>query len=248
MSRTFVMQTDSGMMIENAILKDIFSSYEDCLRLRSDILQEVSMSYFSDNIHKFSNAIPVGSLEFVSLWLRENYKKDMVPIEVPECLRCEEFLMRKYQIIKKSEFSEPGRYFVKNASRLKQGSFTSLINQPDDICVDNTDDLFVLSEEFIAKSEWRVYVVNDQFINVTNYAGDPSIFPDMNKIRKMMFTYSIKDPDRPKSYTLDVMVGPQSKGTAILEVHPFVSVGLYTSLWDQSLLDAYEQGIEWYKK
>lgn len=248
MNRTFVLQTDSGMPVENTVLKDVFASYEHQLHLQGDNLQEVSMSYFSENIHKFANAIPVGNLEFVSLWLKENYKKDMLPIEIPKCLQREEFLLRKYQIIKKSEFSEPGYYFVKNASHLKQGSFMGMINSPDDICVDNSDDLFVLSEKFLSKSEWRVYVVNNRFKTVTNYTDDPSIFPDMNKIRKMMFIYSTQDPDRPMSYTLDVMVGPKSKGTALLEVHPFVAVGLYTSLWDLSLLDAYEQGIEWYKK
>lgn len=252
MNRTFVMQTDSGMPVENAILKDIFKSYEHQINLQGDILQEVSMSYFSDNIHKFVDAIPVGNLEFIALWLKENYKKNMTPVEVPECLRCEEFLLRKYNIIKKSDFSEPGYYFVKNASHLKQGSFMGTIMTPNDICIDDTNDLFVLSEEFLTKSEWRVYVINNRFFNIANYDGDPSLFPDMNKIRKMIFKYSINDPNRPKSYTMDIMVGPKNKEnqnmrTAILEVHPFVSVGLYTSLWDLSLLDAYEQGIEYYK-
>lgn len=251
MNRTFVLQTDSGMPVENAILKDIFTAYEHQLRLQGDILQEVSMSYFSDNIHKFADAIPVGSLEFIALWLKKNHNKELVPIEVPECLRCEEFLLRKYQIIKKYDPFNPGYYFVKNASHLKQGSFMKQIMTPDDICTEDTDDLFILSEEFLVKSEWRVYVINGHFTNITNYDGDPSLFPDMNKIRKMMFKYSINDPNRPKSYTMDIMVGPKNRDnqnmkTAILEVHPFVSVGLYTSLWDLSLLDAYEQGIEYY--
>ena len=46
-----------------------------------------------------------------------------------------------------------------------------------------------------------------------------------------------------RSYTIDIMVGP--KGTAIIEVHNFTSVGLYHNLWGNNLLYAYRQGIDY---
>ena len=46
-----------------------------------------------------------------------------------------------------------------------------------------------------------------------------------------------------KSYTIDVIVG--AFGTAVLEVHNFTSVGLYNTLWQCNLLDAYVDGINY---
>jgi hypothetical protein len=50
-------------------------------------------------------------------------------------------------------------------------------------------------------------------------------------------------PDYPRSLTIDVMV--TDKGTELIEIHPFVSCGLYGTLWGDSLVYAYRDGIDY---
>lgn len=49
--------------------------------------------------------------------------------------------------------------------------------------------------------------------------------------------------DCPKAYTMDLAVN--EKGTLLLEIHPWIAVGLYNSLWNRNLLYAYRDGIQY---
>ena len=83
----------------------------------------------------------------------------------------------------------------------------------------------------------------DRLPDMTDEDDDPeveSVPPEV--IQKMIQEYS-KAEDRPKSYTMDIMV--TNEGTALLEIHTFVSVGLYSTLWDETLLGAYKDGIDY---
>ena len=57
----------------------------------------------------------------------------------------------------------------------------------------------------------------------------------------------MRDQDRPKAYTMDIAV-IRDRGTAILEVHPWVSVGLYGYMFGGSLPYCYRDGFEYYIK
>ena len=105
-----------------------------------------------------------------------------------------------------------------------------------------SDSNYILSKLLDVYSEWRVYVINDKIANIANYDGDVLCFPNVELIQKMIQEYS-KAEDRPKSYTMDIMV--TNEGTVLLEIHTFVSVGLYSSLWDETLLVAYKDGIDY---
>ena len=56
-----------------------------------------------------------------------------------------------------------------------------------------------------------------------SYAGDFRATPDFDKIDAMIAAYR---NEAPAAYTLDVAV-TETGDTVILEVHPFVSCGLY---------------------
>ena len=52
-----------------------------------------------------------------------------------------------------------------------------------------------------------------------------------------------EQPDSPRSYSIDLMITPQ--GTAITEVHNFLSIGLYSVDWDEDLLYAFKHGLDY---
>ena len=102
--------------------------------------------------------------------------------------------------------------------------------------------MFQVSELVDILSEYRVYIIDGQIENVCNYNGSPLIFPDMELVSKANSIYMTK-PDYPRSLTIDVMV--TERGTSLIEIHPFISVGLYSTLWSDRLLNAYVDGIRY---
>ena len=78
-----------------------------------------------------------------------------------------------------------------------------------------------------------------------HYLGDPLIFPNAAEIKKMILAYMAEA--RPEAYMLDVAVCRMDNGeeTVPLEVHPFVSCGLYSYVPDK-LADMLEAGYKWY--
>jgi hypothetical protein len=64
-------------------------------------------------------------------------------------------------------------------------------------------------------------VYKDKLVGLNNYSGDFTIFPDVELIEEMIK----KNHSTPVAYTLDV--GINDKGTFIIEVHAFMSCGLY---------------------
>ena len=205
-------------------------------------------------IDSLKNAIPIGSIEFVEKYLKIFYNIDHInPIEIPLCLRKREFLKRKYLITNKENIPEKGRIFLKDVSKLKY--FSEVIDCETffmkDIWSENNNKLqftlnpnhyFEVSEVVNILSEYRIYVQNDKIICIAHYNGDQYILPDIKIIDKMIKIYSL-DKDKPKSYTMDIAVN--ENGTFVLEIHPFISVGLYNSLWSSNLLYAYRDGIDY---
>lgn len=207
---------------------------------------------------EYENAIPIGNIPFINAWL-EIFKgiKNQNPIEIPPILRTDEFLKRKYSIVKKENIPTSGYYFIKDASELKVFSYNGNLEYlfSDETIWDSKKDTFLdfslqldkshyyqVSEVVNILSEYRVYIINGEIENIQNYNGDPTLFPDINLIRKANLLYSTQK-DYPKSYSLDIMITP--KGTSIIEIHNFTSLGLYSTLWGTNLLYAYRDGIDY---
>ena len=246
----FLLQSDSDSLdIEYYILEELLKknkylhSYKTINKSKLDKLAN------KDNI-------PIGDIMFVTNWLKlvHNIEKEN-PIEIPEYLRTDEFLKRDYRIIKAKDLPRSGNYFIKDIDTLK--SFTYSGNM---ICL-NIDEMlkprdkefdtslridgnsnYLVSSIFNIQSEYRVYVIGGKIEAISNYNGDVTVLPDINLIKKAVGIIN-KNEEWLKSYTIDVMVGP--KGTAIIEVHNFASVGLYNTLWGDNLLYAYKHGIEY---
>ena len=205
---------------------------------------------------KNKNAIPVGTIPFVATWLKRFHNIENInPIEIPPCLRTEEFLKRNYNIVKAEDIPTRGRWFIKDASQLKNFSYEGnmqffmhedIFGKPKtkydcSLYLDKTH-LFQISEIVNVLSEYRVYFIRGEIQAISHYNGDPCILPDVNLIKKANNIYSMQK-DYPKSYTMDIMV--TSRGTSIIEIHDFTSCGLYNSLWGTNLLYAYRDGIDW---
>lgn len=208
---------------------------------------------------EYQSAVPVGTIQFVSSWLKIFYNIEKEnPIEIPPVLRIDEFLKRKYSIVTSEDIPRQGRYFIKDASELKVFSYSGdmeflyldeLFKEKQQVFdtslkLDPTH-LYQVSEMVDILSEYRVYVIGDRVENIANYDGDPLLFPDANLIKKAVAIYSAQ-PDSPKSYSLDVMV--TKRGTAIIEIHNYTSLGHYATLFGDNLLYAYKDGIDYLLK
>jgi hypothetical protein len=245
----FVIQSASGLFPEVDILKHVI---HDTVRQRA-----WSVSYEQIEFEKFKRRIqtndsryiehyPVGSIQFVEYWLNHYHNKSMQPIEVPQALRTEEFLKRDYKILTKDKIPHHGRYFIKNVSRSKSGSFLGDAEKWHIAYKGDYDgnSIFSVSPEINILSEWRVYVIDGDIENISNYDGNTLIFPDIKLVNKMVELFK-STGQAPNSFSIDVAV--TDKGTAILEIHPFASLGLYHTIWGSNLIKAYVDGIEWYK-
>ncbi len=157
--------------------------------------------------------IPIGSLEFVFKFL----DKIPEPINIPEELMTDKFLKRYCYYGSKDDININHPWFIKSTTKHK--SFTDIIN-----CMSYDkvpDDDYLISEVVDIESEWRIFVFNGQLVGLNNYVGDFTKFPNVKLIKEMINTYKTS----PKAYTIDV--GINNNGTFIIEVHPFVSCGLY---------------------
>lgn len=181
------------------------------------------------------NVVPVGDLDFVS-----NYVGDVKPIEIPECLR--KFVKREYKILKGSDIPREKQnkdYFLKDADHLKRWN-NSLEYKEIDL-KPNTN--YVVSKRVDFKAEYRVFVHNDNILACQPYLGEPLVFPNSDYIEMVVNEYS--KHDHPKAYTLDI--GIHHDVTDIIEIHPFVSCGLY-GFYDKEILPMLKDGFDWYKK
>lgn len=199
----------------------------------------------------YKQVVPVGNLKFIQTALSKIHNvNSMNPIEVPKILRTSEFLKRNYTICKSKDLPSEGYYFVKGVSHLKEFSYTGAIEYIHEGPIGEysihfkEDGLYQLSEVVTILSEYRVFVHHDEIIAIHWYDGDCKVFPDVITIRKMITQYK-SDNDRPRAYTIDVAV-IYSRGTAILEVHPWVSVGLYGYMFNQLIPYCYRDGFQYY--
>lgn len=100
-------------------------------------------------------------------------------------------------------------------------------------------------------SEWRVFVLDGNIIDMQNYAGDIWTLPDKKSVECMVYAFEhAKGSNCPPAYTLDVGVHQDDVGlkTSIVEVHDFYACGTY------SLNDHYHYPImlwgwwNWYRR
>lgn len=244
MDRFFLVEPDDNDFdshIRNYIIKRFVNRHMDkYLEIEELQLEEY---IFNTGIYR---SVPVGNLGYMNKALKliggERYH-GMRPIEVPEVLY--PWLFRSYErsmlgLDVKQQF-DTGKFFIKNVDTLK--SWTNLLYLGSDSSRFISDDThYSVSSLINIRSEFRVFVLRDECMSIQHYLGDVLELPDKNAIRNMIEDYT-KDKGRPKSYTLDVAVADTNWGkqTVVLEVHNFVSCGLY-GFYDEKLLHMYDCG------
>lgn len=187
-----------------------------------------------------TNDIPVGSLDFVQTILNTSIQ----PILIPNQLQTHEFLHRKVSICNsQQEIAKTAvkwnahHVFVKSASQPKcdYGDFYSIWK-----VLQLPKDRYFVSEIVDFISEWRCFVYQGKLVGARPYDGDEWIAPHKETVEKMIAAYQ----DAPEAYTLDAGVIRSETGlfTAAIEVHDFVSCGLY-GFEDPVVLKMLEAGV-----
>lgn len=205
-------------------------NYKDMIRLISEE-------------RKYKDYIPVGDLKFVFSFLNYYYNIDNLnPIEVPDILRKDRYLKRRYEFIKKKDIKYNQMAFIKDISTLKKFNYPGYIDKELNI-PGNDDTLFLYSEFINIKSEYRIIVLDDEIQGIQFYNGDCTVFPNVKILREMINLYSLTK-GHARAYTLDIAI-TDKLDTVILEIHPFVSVGTY-GYSNSNLPCLYRLGIDYY--
>lgn len=170
------------------------------------------------------NYVPVGSVEFVSTYLKKFYPdavNALKPLNVPECLF--PYAGRTIVNVTKPEdmniFGNSALVFAKDMNQIKSPR-TGFIGLPEFERVKDCQVSSVLDFQ----SEWRVFVFQDTIRDCRCYSGDFFAHPSQTAIKDMVnaFWYG----HAPKAYTLDVGVTTTGE-TVVIECHRFFSCGLY---------------------
>ena len=207
----------------------------------------------------YKDFVPIGRIPFVNKYFKTQYGiEQQNPIEIPACMCTPEFLKRDYSIVNSKSLPRKGKYFIKDVSVLKNFTFDGELEyflfdemfepkQYDFDCIIRIDSthLYQVSESVNILSEWRVYIIRGEIENIANYNGDVTLFPDIDLIKKADNLYKLQG-DYPKSYSFDVMIN--ARGTSIVEVHTFSSLGLYCTVWGDNLLYAYADAKDYILK
>lgn len=169
--------------------------------------------------YPLDQVIPIGTVDFVTNYIRQYYKKECKPLNIPQELQKPEYLKRwvKNVVVCHEPIVNTKTYpiFVKDTTKIK--GFTNIINQGGTCPVGS----YLMSECVDIEAEWRAFVHKTQLVGLQNYLGDFTTFPDVKLIENMINDFK----DSPPAYTLDV--GINKDGTFIIEVHNFFSCGLY---------------------
>lgn len=250
MDRHFVLQekylksNTTGKLIE-FLLQQYSRQMLDTWEISS---QSPTVKTFKSEKGYTMKVIPVGYLEFVDQTLSAldlEEKNRMTPLEIPEVLF--RYLHRMYipsikgiDVIK-NNYTDSNKYFIKNIDKIK--AFNSSLQLGDIQRFIEPETNYSVSEKIEILSEYRVLVCKDEVIDIGFYNGDCLIFPDRETILNMIKDYSATK--HPKGYTIDIAVTKDNK-TVPLEVHPFVSCGIYTMCESPKILDMLDYGFEWY--
>lgn len=156
---------------------------------------------------------PIGSVEFVTEYLESFYGLTPKPLNVPKEL----FHYSGRKIFNGTEKDLKGKLFVKSNDKIK--STCGIINEGE---VGLTEGNYQFSEVISIDSEWRAFIYRNKLVGLQNYAGEFTLFPNVNTIKGMIETYK----SAPIAYTLDIGINDE-RGTFVIECGDFFAMGLY---------------------
>lgn len=182
---------------------------------------------------KWQGCIPIGTIEFAEKVMQKVYHVPKIePVNIPLALQQKRFFKRNVAFASGADavrmlFDDWGvdELFVKSAYRAK-ADFTGVYKKTDSSAPYENEPVLLVSEVLPMRtercSEWRAFVHHGKILDIKNYAGSPWVLPDRRLVEDMAETVG----DRLKACTVDVMVTDEGE-TALVEVHNFISCGLY---------------------
>lgn len=236
---------EGELKYETSILEQVVedSVIHQCVHVTAPSYRRILTLNSFNNI--YDTIVPFGSIKFVEQWMQKYYNVSHInPMEIPPRLRTKRFLKREYNVLTFDMLPETGVWFIKDVSVPK--SLIHIGNKTDIPASSDKNHWFQCSEYVEdVKAEYRLYFINGKLENVCNYNGTPIYQIDYDMVMTADHVFK-QQKNYPNSYTMDVMV--TDKGTSLIELHPFVSVGLYSTMWGQNILNAYVDGIAYLKK
>jgi len=130
--------------------------------------------------------------------------------------------------VERRVFDEAGTpLFVKPAARRKNftGRVVGLSNDSMQIGAVSRAQEVWCSEVVTWKSEFRVYVIDDNIVGVDHYAGDPDETLDLSRVQKAVMAYR-QSGDAPSAYGIDFGILKTGE-TALVEANDGFSLGAY---------------------
>ena len=203
----FLLQTVHGEVIHDFVFECL-----QALKYQAWLGRDYLTWEHMDNLeYADCGCIPVGSVEFVQEYLKQNCNLTVKPYNIPRDLSGYEFTGRHvFEGTEKDVPSYP--WFAKN---------TDIIKSPYVIDKKNLKPgNYQFSNYIEFTSEWRAFVWRNDLVGLQNYSGDFTMMPDVDKIHAMIRAFN-----GPCAYTLDI--GLCGGDTLVVEVHAFFSCGLY---------------------
>lgn len=166
---------------------------------------------------RFNDHCPVGSIEFCN-----KHGINTIPRNIPISLK-EYAVGTVTDNITNRMLDGINKWHVKSNSVIKHpdNGIYSLYNLPPFI---NYQAVEFIEDGF--ESEYRVFVLDGNIVDIQNYAGDLWTLPDKYTVEKMIYQFEhTKGESVPPAYTLDV--GVYLNKTYIVELHDFYACGTY---------------------
>ena len=182
---------------------------------------------------KWQGCIPIGTIEFAEKVMQKVYHIPRIePVNIPLALQQKRFFKRNVAFASGADavcalYDDWGvdELFIKSACRVK-ADFTGVYKKSDSSAPYEDEPLLLVSEVLPMRtemcSEWRAFVHHGKILDIKNYAGSPWVLPDRRLVEDIAETVG----GRLKACTVDVMVTDEGE-TALVEVHNFISCGLY---------------------
>lgn len=264
----FLLQTLNGEIVDEEVLKvkcmidnyllefGDYSPYNYKL-INTNQLKNLEKKFYDIPLYSY---IPIGDFTFVNEFLKiinsnSNVISSIPNIQVPKSLQDKEFLGRDYAKIeiKNNEIVScegtklykkiPNHYIFIKENKIK--GFTFLAH-PNNLNLQDGD--YIISECVDIISEYRIFVRN-KIVGVQFYDGDCTVFPDIEKINKIILKLKTEkqyDIMNQSCYCLDVAVikNNQKLDTVLIEMSPVICIGTY-GFCNPILLRMYIKSYEW---
>lgn len=167
-----------------------------------------------------SNQFVVGWIDNTIQYFEQNGIEVPEALNIPNQLNYKHFTGRFYKQVRAGELkNNPKKYqwplFIKPKVIKKFAS--GVLSKPDSIKVilndAADDDIAIISEVIPMDSEWRCFVMEGKLVGMQWYAGDFTLFPDVDSINSMIIAYT----EAPIAYTLDVAVVQETSNGIIMD-------------------------------